>query len=198
MPLNSEGNFSHQAFYWGFPRSSVGKESACNAGDPGSIPGSRRSPGEMATYSSILAQRIPWTEEPGGLQSTGVQRVGHNLATEHKKYYRFLTCIVNLYVLLISFLYLFGCLQMAGPQAVKFTKQIALKYSISKGPFSNFCKSFLSYFPNLTYVACMFLHTNFVQLVSKDSFLESLNSILFLLCTPYVFGWFTDMKNQQC
>ena len=33
---------------------------------------------EMATYSSILAWRIPWTEEPGGLQSTGSQRVGHN------------------------------------------------------------------------------------------------------------------------
>ena len=32
---------------------------------------------EMATHSSILAWRIPWTEEPGGLQSTGYQRVGH-------------------------------------------------------------------------------------------------------------------------
>ena len=33
---------------------------------------------EMATDSSILAWRIPWTEEPGGLQSTGSQRIGHN------------------------------------------------------------------------------------------------------------------------
>ena len=33
---------------------------------------------EMATHSSILAWRIPWTEEPGGLQSMGPQRVGHN------------------------------------------------------------------------------------------------------------------------
>ena len=32
----------------------------------------------MATYSSILAWRIPWTEEPGGLQSIGSQRVRHN------------------------------------------------------------------------------------------------------------------------
>ena len=32
----------------------------------------------MATHSSILAQRIPWREEPGGLQSTGSQRVGHD------------------------------------------------------------------------------------------------------------------------
>ena len=33
---------------------------------------------EMATHSSILAWEIPWTEEPGGLQSIGSQRVGHN------------------------------------------------------------------------------------------------------------------------
>ena len=33
---------------------------------------------EIATYSSILAWRIPWTEEPGGLQSMGSQRVGHD------------------------------------------------------------------------------------------------------------------------
>ena len=32
----------------------------------------------MATHSSILAWRIPWTEEPGGIQSMGSQRVGHN------------------------------------------------------------------------------------------------------------------------
>ena len=36
---------------------------------------------EMATHSSILAWRIPWTEEPGGLPSTGLQRVGHDWAT---------------------------------------------------------------------------------------------------------------------
>ena len=36
---------------------------------------------EMATHSSILAWRIPWTEEPRGLQSTGLQRVGHDWAT---------------------------------------------------------------------------------------------------------------------
>ena len=36
---------------------------------------------EMATHSSILAWKIPWTEEPGSLQSMGLQRVGHELAT---------------------------------------------------------------------------------------------------------------------
>ena len=101
------------------PDSSAGKESACNAGDPGSIPGSGSSLGEgidyplqyswaslvawlvnntpamwetwvqslgwedpleegMATHSSILAWRIPWTQEPGGLQSMGSQKVGHS------------------------------------------------------------------------------------------------------------------------
>ena len=38
---------------------------------------------EMATHSSILAWKIPWTEEPGGLQSMGSYRVGHDLETEH-------------------------------------------------------------------------------------------------------------------
>ena len=92
----------------GFPGSSAGKETTCNAGDRGSIPGSGRSPGEgigypfqypwaslvaqtvknppamretwvqslgcedslekgVATQSSTLAWRIPWTEDPGGL-----------------------------------------------------------------------------------------------------------------------------------
>ena len=51
-----------------FPGGSDGKETACNMGDPGSIPGLGRSPGEgLATHSSILTQRTPWTEEPGGL-----------------------------------------------------------------------------------------------------------------------------------
>ena len=60
----------------GFPSDSEGKESACNEEDPGSIPGSGRSPEEeMATHSGILACRIPWTEEPGKLQSKESQRV---------------------------------------------------------------------------------------------------------------------------
>ena len=62
-----------------FPGGSDGKETACNMGDPGSIPGLGRSPGEgLATHSSILTQRTPWTEEPGGLKSMGSQRVGHD------------------------------------------------------------------------------------------------------------------------
>ena len=68
--------------YWGFPAGSDGKESACNAGDMSLILGSE-DPLEkgMTIHSSILAWRIPWTEEPGKLQSMGLQRVGHNWAT---------------------------------------------------------------------------------------------------------------------
>ena len=40
---------------------------------------------EMATHSSILAWKIPWTEKPGGLQYMGLQRVGHNLGSEHEQ-----------------------------------------------------------------------------------------------------------------
>ena len=101
------------------PGSSAGKESACNAEDPSSIPGSGRPTREgigyplqysgaslvaemvknlpakretwvqslgwedpleegIATYSNILAWRIPMAEEPGGLWSMGTQRVGHD------------------------------------------------------------------------------------------------------------------------
>ena len=68
----------------GFSGGSDGKEPACNAGDPGFILESGRSHLEKgrATHSSILAWRISWNEEPGGLQSMGSQRVGHNLATD--------------------------------------------------------------------------------------------------------------------
>ena len=40
---------------------------------------------EMATHSSILTWEIPWAEEPGSLQSIGLQRVGHDSVTEHRE-----------------------------------------------------------------------------------------------------------------
>ena len=68
---------------WGFPGSSDGKEVTCSAGDPSSIPESGRSPGEENdTHTSILAWRIPWTEEPDGLQSTGQWSTGHDWVTD--------------------------------------------------------------------------------------------------------------------
>ena len=55
------------------------KVSACNVGDLGSISGGEDPlEKEMATHSSILAWKISWTEETGGLQFIGSQRVGHN------------------------------------------------------------------------------------------------------------------------
>ena len=51
--------------------------------DLGSVPELGRSLEEgMATHSNILVWRIPWTEEPGGLQSAESQRVGHDLVTK--------------------------------------------------------------------------------------------------------------------
>ena len=57
-----------------YPCSSVGKESACSAGDLGSILGQDNHLEKgNATHSSILTWRIPWTEEPGRVQSMGLQ-----------------------------------------------------------------------------------------------------------------------------
>ena len=61
---------------------SYGKESAYNAGDLGFDPLEK----EVATHSSILAWKIPWTEEPGGLQSMGSQKVRHDWATDTYKW----------------------------------------------------------------------------------------------------------------
>ena len=107
-----EGRYEYLQLIWGSLGSSAGEESACNAGDSGSIPGSGSSPGEgigyplqyswaslvaqvvknlpamretwvqslgwedspeegMTTHSSVLAWRIPWTEEPGGCHLQG-------------------------------------------------------------------------------------------------------------------------------
>ena len=62
-----------------FPGGSEVKASAWNEGEPGSIL-VREDPleKEMATQSSTLAWKLPWTEEPGMLQSMGSQRVGHD------------------------------------------------------------------------------------------------------------------------
>ena len=58
-----------------FPGGSVGKESACSAEDPvQSLGGDNPLEEEMAIHSSILAWKIPWTEETGGLQSMGSQK----------------------------------------------------------------------------------------------------------------------------
>ena len=62
------------------------KNLPANAGDLGSIPQSGRYPGERngnpLQYSCL---EIPWTEEPGGLQSMELQRIGHDLVTKQQK-----------------------------------------------------------------------------------------------------------------
>ena len=65
----------------GFPWWLSNKQSTCNAGDVGSIPMLGRDPleEEIATHSSTVVWENQWTEEPGGLQSMGLQRVGHEL-----------------------------------------------------------------------------------------------------------------------
>ena len=63
------------------PCSSDGEESACNVRNPGSIPGLGRSPGGgLCKPLQWSYWRLPWTEEPGRLQSMGSQRVGHDWA----------------------------------------------------------------------------------------------------------------------
>ena len=65
-----------------FPGGATGKESPCQCGDTGngfdSWVGKMPLEEGMAIHSSILAWRIPWTKEPGGLQSIGSQVIGHD------------------------------------------------------------------------------------------------------------------------
>ena len=75
------------AFLWGFPHSSVGKESACNAGNPSSIPGSGRSAGEGIGYplqyswASLVAQLV---KNPPAKQETWVRSLGWEVPLKKK------------------------------------------------------------------------------------------------------------------
>ena len=71
---------------WALPGGSVVKNPLTNAGDMGSILGQEDLlEKEMATHSSIVAWRSPWTEEPGRPQSMGSLKAGQDWATEHAK-----------------------------------------------------------------------------------------------------------------
>ena len=76
------GFVSVQRYTHGFPSGSDGKESACNAGDSGLIPGSGRAPGEGNGYPLQYSCLETPTEEPDGLQSIGSQRVRHDWVTD--------------------------------------------------------------------------------------------------------------------
>ena len=67
-----------------FSGGSLVKNLLANAGDVRSLGWEDPLEQEMATHSSILAWKIPWTKESGRLQSVGSQRVGHNLATKQQ------------------------------------------------------------------------------------------------------------------
>ena len=73
---------THTHTHMCFPGASDGKESACNPGDSGSIPGLGRPPGEgNGNPLQYSWWKIPWTEEAGELQSMGLQKLGHDWET---------------------------------------------------------------------------------------------------------------------
>ena len=95
--------------YLQLPDGSAGKESACNAGDLCLIPGLERTPGEgnsmqkfacnILAWKFFLAWKLPWRVDPGGLQSKGLQRVGHDWATKHEERFlppnQFIVCVLS-------------------------------------------------------------------------------------------------------
>ena len=79
----SQGCWNKWLQIWGLTGGAVVNNLPANEGDTGSIPGWEDPlENETTTHSSILAWEIPWTEEPGGLQSVGLRQVGHDLVTE--------------------------------------------------------------------------------------------------------------------
>ena len=83
-----KSNCQHLTLLLGFPDNSVGKESACNTGDPGSVPGSGRSPGEGIGYplqyswASLVAQLV---KNPPAMRETWVRSLGWEDSLEKGK-----------------------------------------------------------------------------------------------------------------
>ena len=91
--------------YMGFPSASDSRELACSAGDLGLIPRSGRSPGEGNGYPlQYSCLENPMDREPGGLQSMGSQRVGHNWSVLARTHNAYIFLRVYLFLLCISFL----------------------------------------------------------------------------------------------
>ena len=93
ITVKKNATYEHLYTFMGFPHSSVGKESACNAGDLGSIPGLRRSPGEgngnPLQYSCL---RNPIDRGAWRSIAHGVTRVGHYLGTKTTIYIYMNSC----------------------------------------------------------------------------------------------------------
>ena len=130
----------------GFPGGLAGKELACNAGDPGLIPGLGRSPGEgNATHSSILAWKIPWTEEPGRLQSMGSQKSRTWLSDWHFRlaltlvFHSFSVALIEHFIHISSFYLLFSSfitfwqkpIQLPRPMPKPHTRKASLLLTLS-------------------------------------------------------------------
>ena len=96
-PCRSPWECVRSLYRWGFPGGTMVKTlpgNAGDAGDPGLVPGLGRSPaGGHGNPLQYLAWRIPWTEEPGVLQSMGSQRFRHNWVTNFHLYFITLTNI---------------------------------------------------------------------------------------------------------
>ena len=78
-PLRRKSQFTPVFLPQGYPGGSEGKESSCNVGDLGLIPGLGEG---MATYSLFLSGEFPLAEEPWRAIVHGVARIGHDLATK--------------------------------------------------------------------------------------------------------------------
>ena len=100
----------------------------------------------MATHSCVLAWRIPWTEEPGGLQSTGSQRVWYNWVTKH---------ITYIYVEIYIYIYIYKnlCytpLYQVSPKIHSFCKMLAEKHKPFCQP-----KTYEKYATLIAYILCV-------------------------------------------
>ena len=121
----------HCIYDVGFPGGSGCKESACNAGDPGLVPGLGKSPGERngSLHSSVLAWRIPWTEEPGGLWSMGLQRVD---MTERRTFlFTSSTTYTYIYTHIYMYIHCFRMLAIVSNAAVNTGMHILFKLLFS-------------------------------------------------------------------
>ena len=162
--------------YEGFPGAASGKEPACQCRRQEmwvqSLSGHYPLEEGMATHSSILAWRIIWTEEPGGLQSIVSQRVGHNwsdLALRHSHdplYLYGISCILSLF-----WLYLFG------PSLFFFLMSLAKDLSILFSLFNEPDVSFTSiFFFFCSFYLVLWVYTSFL-LLTLDLFVLLLVSL---------------------
>ena len=153
----------------GLSSSSDAKESACNTGDPGFIPGSGRSlKKEMATHSCILVWRIPWTKEPGRLQSIDLQRVRHGWGNNTP----LINIVLDSYIFLMCFLFLLMTSQLSIYRNISINSvQLLSHVRLYVTPWTTACKASLSI-------------TNSWSLLKLMSIESIMLSNHFILCWP--------------